>query len=187
MKKLQRSGFWNSANTITVLRIVAVPIVMVLLANESRSTSLIACGLFILASVSDFVDGYLARKYNLESIIGAFLDPLADKLLVTGAMIMLVPLGRIDAWLVAIIILRDLTITSLRAIAASEGMIIAASNWGKYKTTFENTGLCFLIYHYPSHAMDPHDVGIILMWIGMVLAVGSGLHYLWQFIVNATE
>ncbi len=187
MKKIKRREFWNSANTITVLRIVLVPVVMVLLAFESPGTSIVACILFIIAAVSDFFDGYLARKYHLESIFGAFLDPLADKLLVTGAMIMMIPLGRIPAWMVAIFVLRDLTITSLRAIAASEGMIISASDWGKYKTTFENTAMCFLILHYPQFSVSMHQVGLMLMYVGLLLAIGSGLNYLWQFFVNAFE
>ncbi len=182
MSGTKSPGFWNIANTITVLRIVLVPIVMVMLAHPSPRLCIVASVLYIIASVSDLVDGYLARKLHLESILGAFLDPLADKLLVTGAMIMLIPLGWLPAWMVAVIVLRDSSITSLRAIAAGEGIIIKAGIWGKYKTTFENTALCFLIWHYPQYGLSMHAVGIMLMWVGVGLSVISGILYFWQFV-----
>ncbi len=187
MKRLTGSRFWNSANTITVARIAVVPVVMVLLAHESFVTCWIAAFLYVAASISDIVDGYLARKFNLVSIIGAFLDPLADKLLVIGALTMLVPLGRMPAWMVAVLIMRDVTITALRGIAASEGLIISASKWGKYKTTFLDVSLCFLIAHYEVNAVDLHTVGMMLMWPALVLSVWSGAHYLYQFFVEASR
>ena len=194
MTRLTGSGFWNSANTITVARIVVVPVVMALLAYESVLNCWIAAFLYIAASISDIVDGYLARKYNLVSIIGAFLDPLADKLLVIGALVMLVPLGRVPAWMAAVLIMRDVTITALRGIAASEGLIISASKWGKYKTTFLDVSLCFLIAHHPlrliaTDGLDPvdlHTVGMMFLWPAVVLSLWSGAHYLYQFFVSAS-
>ncbi len=195
MTRLNGRGFWNSANTIPVARIVVVPIVMALLAFESVLNCWIAAFLYIAASISDIVDGYLARKYNLVSTIGAFLDPLADKLLVIGALIMLVPLGRVPAWMAAVLIMRDVTITALRGIAASEGLIISASQWGKYKTTFLDVALCFLIAHYPRSLIvsegvtpvDLHTVGMMFLWLAVVLSLGSGAHYLYQFFVVASD
>jgi CDP-diacylglycerol--glycerol-3-phosphate 3-phosphatidyltransferase len=188
MRKIKKGEFWNSANTITVIRIAFVPMVMVLLMYDSRINAALACFLFVVAAVSDLIDGYLARKYHLESTIGAFLDPLADKLLVIGAMIMLIPLARIPAWMVAVFIIRDMTITALRGIAASEGMIIAASSLGKYKTTFENVALAFLIFHYPLFdLLRTHEIGIMMLWIGLFLAVISGAQYLYQFVVASVE
>lgn len=187
MKKLRHNAFWNAPNTITVIRMVFVPIVMALLAQGTPGYCALAMVLFVVAAISDLVDGYLARKHHLESIIGAFLDPLADKLLVNGVMIMLIPLGRMPAWMVSLFVLRDVTITALRGIAASEGMIIAASRWGKYKTTYENVGLSFLIFHYPLLGTRIHEIGLMLMYVGLVLALGSGLHYLLQFFRVANE
>ncbi len=187
MRQLAGSRFWNAPNTITVARIFVVPVVMALLAYESFVTCWVAAFLYVAASISDIVDGYLARKYNLVSIIGAFLDPLADKLLVIGALVMLVPLGRMPAWMAAVLIMRDVTITALRGIAASEGLIISASKWGKYKTTFLDVSLCFLIAHYPVNAVDLHTVGMMLMWPAVVLSVWSGAHYLYQFFIAASS
>lgn len=187
MKKLRNNAFWNAPNTITVIRMVFVPIVMALLAEGTPGYCLLAMVLFVVAAISDLVDGYLARKHHLESIIGAFLDPLADKLLVIGVMIMLIPLGRLPAWMVSLFVLRDITITALRGIAASEGMIIAASRWGKYKTTYENVALSFLIFHYPLMGVRIHEIGLMLIYVGLVLALGSGLHYLVQFFRSAIE
>lgn len=187
MKKLKKGEFWNAANTITVIRMGLVPLVMLLLMYESERNCVLAMLLFVIAALSDLLDGYLARKYHLESIIGAFLDPLADKLLVIGVMILLIPLERIPAWMVALFIIRDMTITALRGIAASEGMIIAASRWGKYKTTYENVALSFLIFHYPLLGFRIHEIGVMLMWIGLALALGSGIHYLVQFFRAAIE
>lgn len=187
MKKLKRGEFWNIANTITVLRILLVPLVMALLIWESPTGCALAMVLFVIAALSDLLDGYLARKYHLESIIGAFLDPLADKILVIGVMILLIPLDRLPAWMVALFVIRDITITALRGIAASEGMIIAASRWGKYKTTYENVALAFLIYHYPLLGFQIHEIGLMLLYVGLVLALGSGIHYLVQFFRSAIE
>lgn len=187
MKRLKKGEFWNAANTITVVRMFLVPVVMMLLMFESEQNCVIAMVLFVVAALSDLVDGYLARKYHLESIIGAFLDPLADKLLVIGVMVLLIPLGRIPAWMVALFVLRDVTITALRGIAASEGMIIAASRWGKYKTTYENVGLPFLIFHYPLLGFQIHEIGIMLTWVALGLTLGSGAHYLVQFFREAID
>ncbi len=195
MTRVSSMGYWNGDNSITGARIVTVPIVMALLAYESVVNCWIAAFLYIAASISDIVDGYLARKYNLVSIIGAFLDPLADKLLVIGALVMLVPLGRVPAWMAAVLIMRDVTITALRGIAASEGLIISASQWGKYKTTFLDVALCFLIAHYPQslvveegvRPVDLHTVGMMFLWPAVALSLWSGAHYLYQFFVVAAE
>ena len=175
--KQAKGGFWNLPNTITVVRILVVPVVMVLITVPERWAAWTAMILFIAASLSDIVDGYLARKLGLQSVLGAFLDPLADKLLVIGAMVMLVPTGRLPAWMVALFILRELTITSLRTIAISEGIVIAASKWGKYKTAYQDTALCFLLLHYPVFGMDAHTVGYVLMWLALFFTLFSGVHY----------
>jgi len=181
-KTLARSEFWNLPNTITVMRVLVIPIVMVLMLYPGRFTSLAAGLLFIAAALSDILDGYYARKLGLVSTFGAFLDPLADKLLVSAAMVMLIPLGRIPAWVVAIFLMREMTITALRSIAASEGLIIAASPLGKRKTAYQTTALSFLIIHHPMWGFDVHSVGIVLLWFALYYTVVSGWDYLRSFL-----
>jgi CDP-diacylglycerol--glycerol-3-phosphate 3-phosphatidyltransferase len=176
--------FWNLPNSITVGRIGAVPIVALLLLFESYGASVAALILFVAAMLSDILDGYLARKLNLMSRLGGFLDPLADKLMVTTALIMLIPSGRIPAWLVLILLCRELAINSLRTIAMSEGLVLAASPLGKFKTAFQATALGFLIYHVPMPIIgaDCHTVGLLLLYMALVFSLGSAADYFMDFV-----
>jgi CDP-diacylglycerol---glycerol-3-phosphate 3-phosphatidyltransferase len=182
MKPIAKQAFWNIPNSLTVARCAAVPFVAFLLVFTGYWWNLVACIVFVVASITDLVDGYLARRLDLESTIGAFLDPLADKLLVMTCMIMLVPLDRIPAWMVVIFLAREISVTALRGIAASEGIIIAAGSLGKYKTAFQTVALGFLIYHWNEFGVNVHSVGIVLMWIALVYALASGYKYLMGFV-----
>ena len=172
---------YNLANYLTMSRVVMIPVVMFFLYFDSRVSSFIASLLFFIASLTDWVDGYIARKNKLITAFGKFLDPLADKLMVISIMIMLIPLGRIDAWIVVVIIAREMTITGLRSIATTEGIVIAAGNLGKYKTGFQLTALIGLTMHYEYYGFDFHFYGTILLWIALVLTMWSGYDYLRQF------
>ncbi len=182
MRTVKRQEFWNAPNSLTVARVAAVPIVVVLMMFPGPFWCAVTMVIFVAAAITDLIDGYLARKLDLESTIGAFLDPLADKLLVTAAMVMLIPLGRIPAWIVVVFLAREITITALRAIAASEGIIISAGSLGKYKTVFQSTALGFLIFHYPLYGVDAHSVGIVLVWFALAYALVSGFQYLRGFV-----
>ena len=131
-----------------MLRIALIPVVCYLLAVGTPRACLWAASLFGIAAITDFFDGYLARLKGLESVTGKFLDPLADKLIVMGALVVLVGIDRIPAWLVVIVLSRELFINGLRTMAAAEGIIIAAGLAGKYKTAFQLTGLSSLLVHY---------------------------------------
>jgi len=144
-----RQEFLNLPNMLTMFRVVLIPVVLVFVYNENRINSLIATGLFTVASLTDFLDGWLARKKNLITVLGKFLDPLADKLLVMSTLVMLIPFGRIPAWVVVLLLTREISITGLRSIASSEGMVIAASQGGKWKTAFQLLGILGLLIHYP--------------------------------------
>lgn len=190
-------GFWNLPNTLTVIRIAMVPLMIVLLLEEpSRWFARLAMAIFVIAMITDIVDGYLARKWGLVSVVGAFLDPLADKLMVTTTLVMLVPLGWIPAWLVALLICRELTITALRTIAVSEGLVIAAGTLGKFKTAFQGTALGFLLWHYPTEVwwwpvttVDAHSCGVALLYVATFFSMASAWEYLADFFrhVNAAE
>ena len=174
--------FWNLPNAITVVRIVAIPVILVVLSKDTWLRSWIAGWIFIFAIIGDFLDGYLARKMNLQSTLGAFLDPLADKLIVGSVLIMLIPLGRVEAWLVAVLLSREIAITSLRAVAASEGLIIAASKWGKFKTAFQATAISMLCLHYPLWGVSLQRVGYGLLLVATLFALWSAWSYFSGFL-----
>ena len=134
----------------------------------------IALVIFIIASLTDWLDGYLARKNNLVTNFGKFMDPLADKLLVCAALIALIELGRIPSWVVIVIISRELIISGFRLVASDNGVVIAASYWGKFKTTFQMIMVCLMISNIPAL----NAVTTIIMWIALILTVVSLLDYL---------
>ena len=176
-----RQAFFNLANNLTLLRIAAVPVIVGLLYKPGRYTCLLALLFFIAASVTDFIDGVIARRMNLVTNIGKFLDPLADKLLIGSVLIMLVQLGWVQAWVAICIICRELAVTGLRAVAADMGVVIAADRFGKAKTILQTLSLCPLLLHYPWFGFDPAPVGEVLLYFALALTLASGVHYLYSF------
>lgn len=165
----------NLPNKLTVLRmILIVPFVLLLLLGSSTLTDYIALGIFITASFTDMLDGQIARKYNLVTNFGKFMDPLADKLLVCSAMICLVEMGRIPSWIVIVIISREFIISGFRLVASDNGVVIAASYWGKFKTVFQMVMISLMILNIP--ALSP--VTDIVMWTALILTVVSLGDYL---------
>ena len=130
MRKSLKQEFFNLPNMLTMFRILVIPVVLVFVYYENRVNSFIATCLFAAASITDYFDGWLARRRGQTTVLGKFLDPLADKLIVMSVLVMLVPLGRIPAWVVVLLLARELSITGLRGIAVTEGMVIAASQGG---------------------------------------------------------
>src|SRR5208283_2602727 len=143
-----RSQITDLPNVVTMARVLIVPAVLYFIDNFSPVRSFIAAVLYLVASAGDGIDGYLARKRGQVSVLGKFLDPLADKLMVTAVLVFMVALGRVPAWLVVVLIARDLAITGLRSIASSEGIVIAASGGGKIKTALQLVALSMLIVHF---------------------------------------
>ena len=174
---ISKHDTFNLPNTITLLRIGMVPFLFVLLSSPGEFWSLILAILFVIASITDFFDGYIARKYNLITTMGKFLDPIADKLIVNTAMILMIPIGRIPAWIVAITIIRDLIVDVIRSIASSEGNYIQASSIGKQKTLAQNIAVTALIIHYSILGLDAHFVGIIILYVALLLTIYSGVDY----------
>lgn len=171
----------NLPNKITLSRVLMVPIIVVLLYFENKYTCLFACAGFILASATDIVDGHIARRSNMVTSFGKFLDPLADKVLISSVLVMLVALNRVAAWVAIVIICRELIITGLRAIAADEGVVIAADTFGKWKTILQMVALVPLILHYPWFGINPVPLGQFLLYIAVALTVFSGVNYLYTF------
>ncbi len=157
----------------------------VLIAYESPRNCYLAALLFSIASGTDFIDGYLARRLNLITVTGKFLDPLADKLMVVTCLVMLIPLNRVPAWLVVILLAREFSITVLRALASQEGLVLSASQEGKTKAALQMIGIVGLLVHYPyevnfiifSGMIDFHRVGLILVVISMIFSLLSAFSY----------
>lgn len=175
--KLKKRVIWNLPNALTIGRIMAIPIIVLLLFYPGKVISFIASIIFLFAAITDGLDGYIARRQNVVTTLGKFLDPLADKLLVITSLIMLIHLGRVPAWVVAIIAGREMAVTGLRAIAINEGIVISASQLGKYKTLLQVIATTTLICHYSYYSIDLHNVGMIFLWGALVLTVWSGLDY----------
>ena len=174
-------GITNLPNTLTFIRLACIPLVFVALSFPGRWAALLAALFFGLASVTDFLDGYFARRHGSVTVLGKFLDPLADKLLVSVTMIMLIPLGRIPVWIVIVIIAREMAVTALRAVAISEGIVVQASSLGKYKTILQVVAMLGLCLHYTYFRVDFHVVGMAFLWGALVMTLWSGWDYFRQF------
>ena len=180
---MRSTGFWNLPNSLTVLRIALVPVMVWLLKDEPTNTEeIISLVIFIGAMITDIIDGWLARKWDLVSPVGAYLDPLADKLMTITVLVMLVPLGRAPAWIVCLLLCREVAITGLRSIASQEGMVLAASSLGKLKTVYLGTAIGFLLFHTEWFGCDAHSAGIALLWMATGFSLLSGLHYFKEFV-----
>jgi len=182
----------NIPNIITMVRIAAIPLLCVLLLSPERETGFWAAALFAAASLTDWLDGYLARRMGIVTVFGKFLDPIADKLIVMAALIMILPFGRVPAWMVLVILGREMIITGLRGIASTEGIVIPASNLGKFKTIFQLVAIIGLLLHYdyqwffsidhPLLVVNMHNVGMFYLWIATVITIWSGFDYLNKFV-----
>lgn len=166
----------NLPNKLTVLRVIMIPFFVFFMLTDfaGAASNWIALAIFIIASLTDLLDGKIARKYNLVTNFGKFMDPLADKLLVCAAMICLVEMGKLASWMVIIIISREFIISGFRLIAADNGVVIAASYWGKFKTVFQMVMICLLIADIEAIAI----VTTVVTWIALVLTVVSLIDYL---------
>ena len=165
------------ATKITLMRVVLVPVVVILLYIEGVIACRLAALAFILASATDWLDGFIARRCHMVSNMGKFLDPLADKVLICSVFIMLVMLGWAPAWVVIVIVSRELIVTGLRTIAIDEGIVIAADRYGKLKTVLQMLASVPLVLHYPLWGINVHLLGTVLLYLSMVMAVFSCWNY----------
>ena len=168
----------NLPNKLTIFRmILIVPFVMIMQITPDGNGRFAALAIFIIASMTDFLDGYIARKNHLVTNFGKFMDPLADKLLVSAAMICLVSMDRLPAWMVIIIISREFAISGFRLIAADNGIVIAASWWGKFKTVSQMIMIILLIANLGGIFTILEQ---IFMWVALILTVVSLADYIWK-------
>jgi len=180
----------NLPNLLTFGRIIVIPLVLWLIGRGSPRDCLWATIVYSLAALTDLIDGWLARRMNIVSVLGKFLDPLADKLLVMATLIWMVPMGRIAGWAVVLLLAREISITGLRSIASSEGVVIAAGEGGKSKTALQMVGILCLIIGYPYHltlgfmdlgTVDLVPVGRALVYISLFFSITSAVSYIGLF------
>ena len=169
----------NTPNKLTIARMIIVPFLVIFLLTGwgGEANRYISLTLFVVASVTDWFDGYLARKNNLVTNFGKFMDPLADKLLVCSAMICMIDLKRLPAWFVIIIIAREFIISGFRLIAAENGIVIAANYWGKFKTASQMIMIILLILHFDGIFVILEQ---IFIWLSLALTIISLITYIWQ-------
>ncbi len=168
-------------NTLTLFRVIAVPIIVILMMFPNRVCTWVAAILFSIAAITDYLDGYIARTRGLVSNLGKVMDPVADKLLVSSAFIMLTALGWVPAWMVCIIIGREIAVTGLRNIIAQHREDVSASNLGKYKTGFQIAAVIPLLIHYPFWGLNPQPVGNFFLWGSLIFTIWSGADYFIKF------
>jgi CDP-diacylglycerol--glycerol-3-phosphate 3-phosphatidyltransferase len=187
--------FWNVPNMLTVARILIIPFFVLLTYWADPYSSLLAAAIFALAAITDVVDGYLARRMNVVTVVGKFMDPLADKLIATAALVMMVRLGRIEAWVVILLLSREFIVSGLRTIAANEGMVIAAGAEGKVKNALQLVGIIALCVHYV-HPLDLvwttlsvswNTVGRMLLYLSVAVSYWSMVIYFRNFLAMLAE
>jgi CDP-diacylglycerol--glycerol-3-phosphate 3-phosphatidyltransferase len=181
MEKTPLKSILTHPNTLTLFRIVAVPVIVILLMVPNRLTAFVAGLIFSAAAITDYFDGYLARRYGLVSNLGKVMDPVADKLLVSCSLIMLTALGWMPAWIACIIIGRELAVTGLRNIIAQNKMDVSASSLGKYKTGFQIAAIIPLMFHYPALGFDFQAIGMFFLWGALGFTIWSGADYFLRF------
>src|SRR5215471_16618445 len=182
--------FWNLPNMLTLGRILLIPIFVWFTYESTPMYSFLAAVVFTVASITDVIDGYLARRWNLVTVVGKFMDPLADKLIVMAAMVMMVRLGRLAAWVVIVLLARELIVSGLRTIAAGEGMVIAAGQEGKWKTSLQLCGIISLCVHYThplnlfwaTYSVNYNSVGQVLMYLSTIFSLWSAGLYFREFL-----
>ncbi len=184
--KLKKGGLINLPNALTLTRILIIPLVIILLFFPGKLWSFFAALSFLTAALTDLLDGFFARKHNTVTSLGIFLDPIADKLLITSSLIMLIPLREIPAWIVIVIVGREIAVSGLRGVASSEGVIVKVSWLGKQKTFLQMTSLFCLLLHYEYFYINFHQMGILFLWVALFFTLWSGFDYFYKFFRSST-
>lgn len=178
---------FNLANLLSLSRILLTPLVVALLYFPGPVTCALAVLVFVFASFTDWLDGYVARRSNTVTSLGKFLDPLADKLLISSVLIMFVKLAWAPAWVVIIIICREIVVTGLRAIAIDEGITIAADRFGKAKTVLQMCAIVPLTLRYPVFGYEVWPIGEYVLYAAMLVAIYSGVNYCRKFYLDTQK
>ncbi len=181
---------FNIPNLLTMLRVVMIPLCLWFLDKDTPRSGFWAGIVFTIAAMTDMLDGYLARRLNVVSVLGKLLDPLADKLIVMATLVWMTHMGRVPAWVIIVLLGRDISVTALRSIAASEGVVIAAGEEGKAKTALQMIGIIALLLGYPYHlsyagidlgVCEMNHIGQALVYLSLVFSFGSAVQYVRLF------
>ena len=176
-----RESLFNLPNLLTLVRMGSIPLLVGLLYLPGAVWSWLAGGLFLVAGITDLLDGWLARRMKKVTVLGQYLDPVADKILVASMLVMLSNLGRLPAWMTILIICREIAVTGMRALAATHGLTVPSDRWGKSKTAMQMLGVLLLILYYPMGGFDPAFWGLCSMWLAVAITAWSGLAYAMGF------
>jgi len=184
-----REKLYTLPNFLTLLRVFFVPILIGIgleisgPADTWANRALSFCGglIILLSAISDVLDGYLARKWKIVSRLGVLFDPLADKLVILTALVMLVPLSRVPAWAAVLFVAREIAVTSLRGFAAAEGVFIEATRLGKYKVTLQSFAAGLIFLYYPYFSVNWYEVGRVFLWLALAVTLISGFDYFYRF------
>lgn len=171
-------------NALTYSRIALVPIIIWFIYLDTLQSGIIAGILFIIASITDYYDGALARKWNIVSTMGKFMDPVADKVLVSSTLIMLIPTGKLTTVMVIILVARDSIIDGLRSVAATQNVVISAAKMGKWKTATQMVAIPCILFNYPLFGIPFYQIGYWTLWVSVLLSVVSGYQYIKAYIKN---
>lgn len=177
----------NLANKLSLLRILMTPLVVLLLYWPGPVTCSLAVLIFIFASITDWMDGYIARRSNMVTSMGKFLDPLADKVLICSVLIMFTMLGWAPAWVVIVIVCRELVVTGLRAMAIDEGIVLAADRFGKAKTVLQMFAIVPITLHFPIFGVEIWPIGEAILYAAMLVAIYSGTNYCIYFYQHTKD
>jgi CDP-diacylglycerol--glycerol-3-phosphate 3-phosphatidyltransferase len=190
-----RDSILNLPNLLTFFRIVLLPVMALLLDYDREQPTLehdfmfrfspgrLAAFVVLIAGITDLADGWLARRWHIESLLGKFLDPVADKLFLMVGLVMLMKLDRVQPWLVMLLLSREFLITGLRGVAVGEGLVISAGNFGKLKLTFQLIGLGFLMWYGSIFSLSAFEIGTFILYVALVISLYSGFSYLRDFFV----
>jgi CDP-diacylglycerol---glycerol-3-phosphate 3-phosphatidyltransferase len=181
MSSRLRENLLNLPNLLTLLRVGSIPLLVGILYLPGEVWSRVAGGLFLVAGLTDLFDGWLARRLKKITLVGQYLDPVADKLLIASMLVMLSSLDRLPAWMTILVICREIAVTGMRALAAKHGLTVPSDLWGKLKTALQMLGVFLLLLYYPLSGFNPGFWGLWCMWLAVLITAWSGLAYAYRF------
>ncbi len=177
MSGTARENPFNLPNLLTLLRVGSIPVLVGILYLPGQGWAVTAAALFFISGLTDLLDGWLARRMKKVTLLGQYLDPVADKLLIASMLVMLSALGRLPAWMTIIIICREIAVTGLRAMAANHNFTVPSDMWGKFKTGLQMLGVFLLMLNHPLGGFDPAYWGLWAMWLAVAITAWSGFAY----------
>ncbi len=176
-----KEDLFSLPNLLSLVRVGSIPVLVLMIYLDGPAWCRAAGAVFFVAGLTDLADGWLARRMKKVSVLGQYLDPVADKLLIASLLIVLVGVDRAPAWMAILMICREIAVTGMRALAAIQGFAVPSDLWGKWKTAVQMLAVFLLIIHYPLAGFDPHFWGMVALWVAVAITVWSGMGYFIRF------